>query len=81
MSPNLLSLTKISLYSDEAENLTESVKRRIAVEAALDLIRAECLGGIGGQSQISVKLDHHLRNLSFYADQIQEALLVKHYEY
>ena len=81
MSPNLLSLTKISLYADEAENLTEDLKRKLAVEAALELIRAECLGGMGGQAQLSIKLDHHLRNLSFYADQIQEALLSKRYEY
>jgi hypothetical protein len=81
MSPNLLSLTKIALYADESENLTENVKRKIAVEAALELIRAECLGGIGGQSQLGVKLDHHLRNLSFYADQIQEALASKRYDF
>ena len=81
MAPNLNTNSKISLYADDAENLTDGLKRKIAVEAALELIRAECEGGMGGQSQVSVKLDHHFRNLAVYADQIQDALTLKRYNY
>ena len=66
---------KISIYSTN-DGYNEADQRKIAVEAALELIRADCLGGMGGGSQAATVLEMHFNNLSKYADQIQEALKV-----
>ena len=63
----------ISVYVDDA-GLSESGKRKVAVEAALNLIKADSLGC---QKQSSGNLEYNMDRLSKYADQIQEALKVK----
>lgn len=67
---------KINLYSDDDET-SPNIKRRNAVEAALALIQADCLGHMGGASNYGSSLDANMSKLSEYADKIQEALLVE----
>lgn len=67
---------KIRLY-DDSSDLDEGTKRKYAVEAALELIKADCLGGMGGESTAGSVLGSHINNLSKYADNIQEALKAK----
>jgi hypothetical protein len=67
---------KIRLY-DDSSDLDEGTKRKYAVEAALELIKADCLGGMGGASTASSVLDFRMEKLSKFADQIQEALKVR----
>ncbi len=61
-----MSENKISLYCSESK-LTEAQKRQIAVEAALEIIRA---GALGGEGAMTPKFN----SLSKFADNIQEAL-------
>ena len=59
---------KIELY-DYGTKTGEDGQRRIAVEAALDLIKSAALGG-GQHFNLLTEMD----NLKGYADNIQEAL-------
>lgn len=68
---------KLVLYDDAKVNIEEGQKRRMAVETALELIRADCMGHMGGHSTAGSFLEAHLSNLATYADQIQDALKVK----
>ncbi|MBW1846521.1 MAG: hypothetical protein JRI53_09030 [Deltaproteobacteria bacterium] len=68
---------KLVLYDDMKVNIEEGQKRRMAVETALELIRADVMGNMGGHSTAGTFLDAHLSKLSVYADQIQDALKVK----
>ena len=61
---------KIQLYEDDAI-LSEESKRKLAVEAALEIIRASALGG----SDIN-PLSEQMDNLPKYADIIQASLEV-----
>ncbi|HVT15846.1 MAG TPA: hypothetical protein VHQ90_06625 [Thermoanaerobaculia bacterium] len=56
---------RITLY-DVTEIVAPGHRRKIAVEAALELIRA--------YSVSSTALDYHLKNLNAYVDLIQAAL-------
>ena len=67
---------KIRLY-DDTSDIDEGTKRKFAVEAALALIQADCLGGMGGESKAGSVLDNNMDKLSEFADRIQEALKVK----
>jgi hypothetical protein len=64
-------MPEIKLY-DVTEKYAPGLKRKIAVEAALELIRANGTGSSG-----SDLLGNHISQLSAYADLIQEALEVK----
>jgi len=76
MTERNYSLPPIQLYSEAAQRDSSS-KRMLAVGAALELIRADCLGGYGGESNSCLKLDFYMEKLSTYADAIQEALKTK----
>ncbi len=62
---------KISLYSSEqkADARTSAIQRKVAVEAALELIRSAALGG-----SLTSGLAPEMRNLPEYADIIQYSL-------
>ena len=63
---------ELVLYS-KGDGTSLQIQRYLAVKCALELIRADCLGGKGGQIKISY-LEEHFENLSVYADKIQDAL-------
>ncbi len=68
---NIYGLPKIDLtYSGCVNDRIEKEKRRLAVEAALEIIRA---GSLGGKDA----LDYMMGDLSKYADKIEAALEVK----
>jgi hypothetical protein len=62
---------KIHLYDATRGDQNAGHNRLLAVEAALELIRAY------GQSTSTVTLPQHLMGLDQYADQIQRALEVR----
>lgn len=67
-------MEKFQLYAINDPGIDAADKRRIAVEAALSLIAADCLGPMGGSSTYSTVLDQHMKNLASYATSIQKAL-------
>jgi hypothetical protein len=60
----------IELYDDGSKQ-SETLRRKRAVEAALEVIKSV------GQDKPEGKLSYHFDRLSEYADRIQEALKVK----
>ncbi|WP_292950180.1 MULTISPECIES: hypothetical protein [unclassified Neptuniibacter] len=65
-------MEKIKLYSTNNDVLDAKDKRKIAVEAALELIHVRTASDAG-----SVNIKNHLKCLGEYADLIQEALEVE----
>lgn len=62
-------MEKITLYSSNNAMMDESDKRKVAVEVALELIRARAASDVG-----QINIAKHLERLGEYADYIQAAL-------